>query len=138
MENKDLRNLKMPRPRRVGAPLARVTVLENERAQLALLGRFGEECPAKNIQEESDLLALGQLRWQFERLHGIQNEAMNWRISRGQTEMPSEETLTNGERLMLHTMECNTEQGFLEVHKHYHASLKTMHSLAGRVERRKP
>lgn len=137
MENNDLDLLKPPRPRRMGAPLAHVTVLESAKAYGKLQSRFAEECPAKNVQEESDLLALAQLRWNFERLDGVKNEAMNWHIHRSRPDSPAPETLTNAERLSLTVLASNTDGAFLEVLKQYNTTIKTMHALAGRVERRK-
>lgn len=137
MENNDLDIIKPPRTRRMGAPLAHVTALESAKAYRTLQTRFAEECLAKNVQEESDLLALSQLRWNFERLDGVKNEAMNWHIHRGRLDSPAPETLTNAERLSLTVLACNTDGAFLEVIKQYFTTIKTMHSLSGRVERRK-
>jgi hypothetical protein len=137
MENNDIDIIKPPRPRRMGAPLAHVTVLESSKAYGNLQSRFAEECLAKNVQEESDLLALAQLRWNFERLDGVKNEAMNWHIRRGRPDSPAPETLTNAERLSLTVLACSTDGAFLEVLKQYTTTIKTMHALAGRVERRK-
>ncbi len=135
MENTENRN-KRPR-RRLGLLPAQVTLLENQDAYEKLLLRFAEECPAKNIQEESDLLALGQLRWRFQRLEGVQNEATNWRIGRGRLPVERPEALTNPERLSLTVMECCGDDSYIEVQKQYLASIKTMHTVAARVERRK-
>jgi hypothetical protein len=134
MENNENR-IKPPR-RRLGLQPAQVTLLENQDAFEKLLLRFAAECPAENIQEESDLVALGQLRWRFQRLEGVQNEATNWRIGRGLLPVARPEALTNPERLSLTVMECNGDNTYVEVQKQYLAAIKTMHALAGRVERR--
>lgn len=137
MENEDISSIRPPRMRRMGAPMALVTVLESVKSYKNLAGRYADECPAKNVQEESDLLASAQLRWRYERLEGVHNEATNWRISRGREGGADPQAMTNAERLTFNVIECSTDSGMQEVQKQYLASIKTMHALAGRVERRK-
>jgi hypothetical protein len=122
-------------PRRPRRPLGptRVTLLENPRAFEELTGRYEAELPPRNILHESDLLVLSQTRWRYERLDMLQNEFVNWQLNRGRFTQP----LDNRECLTLAFQECLGIECFPQMDKQYLATIKTMHVIAGRVERRK-
>lgn len=112
-------------------PPAQVNDVEDPRCFTTLMERLFTELAPRNVQQEGDLVSLGQLRWSAERLHHLCESELNFRVR-----MPMLQNMNDtGLRLLTAYRNCLGEKSYQMMSKQYLDTLKTLNTLSARVEK---
>lgn len=123
----------LTRKRRSAAPTM-INDLEDPRIHTNLMERIYNELAPQNILGESDLLSIGQLRWNADRLHSVRECELNTQVRMPLIQRQSEPA----QRLMLSHRSCHNERAYQFLTKQLLDSTKGLNTLSARVEKWAP
>lgn len=132
-ENKSQNPEVLTRKRRSATP-AMINDLEDQRIHNNLMERLYGELAPQNILGESDLLSVGQLRWNSDRLHSVRERELNTQVRMPFIQRHAEPA----QRLMLSHRACHNERAYQFLTKQLLDSTKGLNTLSSRVEKWAP